>query len=135
MSDDLAVGLGAEFDARGHQLRAQRRVIFHDAVVNDGDLITRSVGMSVAFARCAMGGPPGVSDAQITAQLTLIQRIRQPFDLTEPPHALELSVVNDGEARGVVPTVFQAPQTLHKNGDHVTLGDTAYDSAHYVRAS
>ena len=75
MGNHLAVGLGAELDARGFQLGAQCRVVFYDAIVNDSDLVTRSVGMSIAFAWCAVGGPPCVGDSYITAQVTFVERI------------------------------------------------------------
>ena len=114
---------------------AQPGVVLDDAVVHDGDLVTRRVGMRIVLARRAVRRPAGVRDPHRRAQTVLVEHRLQPLDLSQAPKPLEPAAAHDGQPRRIVAAILQAPQTLHENGDHVTLGYRAYDSAHRALSS
>jgi hypothetical protein len=63
MDDDFGISLRSELIAFGSQFFAQGFVVFDDAVVDQGHDTAGNVGMSVAFARNAMGRPTRMGDA------------------------------------------------------------------------
>lgn len=65
VGDDLGVGFGDEFVALGGELFLEGEVVFDDAVVDDDEGAGAvAVGMCVLFGGAAVGGPPGVADAE-----------------------------------------------------------------------
>ncbi len=67
MGDDLGVGFGREFDARGFQLAPQLGKILDDAVVHHRQPVG-SMRMGVVLGRPAVGRPTRVADADGAGQ-------------------------------------------------------------------
>lgn len=134
VDDDLGVGLRDEDGALGLELHAQLGSVVDDAVVDDGDLVLGvEVRVRVDVARRAVGGPAGVGDAGGAGE-ALGDAGLQLADATLGLDHLEgggLRAVHD-DARGVVPAVLKALQTLQQQRCHVTLADVTDDSAHTV---
>ena len=59
-----------------------------------------------------------------------VQRVLQRLDLAQPPQAPQLAAADQGQARGVVAAVLQAPQPFHQDRGHVVVRDHADDAAH-----
>ena len=84
VSDHLRVGIGLEHDPFGLQLRAQLAKVFDDAVLhNNKPAQTVGVGMRVALAGLAMGGPARVTDADMTRNGRLGQFGRKVAELAD----------------------------------------------------
>ena len=131
MGDDFGIRLGGEFVAEIDEPGAQRLVVLDDAVVHDGDAVARYVRMSVAGGRQAVGRPPGVRDADMPRDRLGVQAVLQHLHLAESATARQLMVgAEHRDPRGVVTAIFEAPQTLHKNGYGISLRHHTDDSAH-----
>ena len=65
VSDDFGVGVRGEHITQGLELFAQGFVVFDDAVVHHRE-VTGEMRVSIALARCAVGRPAGVGDADET---------------------------------------------------------------------
>src|ERR1700722_15372151 len=92
--------------------------------------------VGVAFAGGAMGGPSGMGDAHIAARRLPLDGLLQGAHLAHGPQASQAAgAVQDGEAGRIVSPVFQAPQSLHQDGDDVPLGNCPDDSAHVKGSS
>jgi len=109
VDDDLGVGVGGEGVADLFLLPAQLLVVFDDAVVDDGNRSIAQVGMGVALARDAVGGPAGVGDAEVAADGREAQGFCQVCDLAFGAQALDVVMaVDEGDPGGVVAAVFEA---------------------------
>jgi len=65
VGDDLGVGFGDELVALGDKVFFNGEVVFDDAVVDDDEGAGAvAVGVGVLFGGAAVGGPPGVADAE-----------------------------------------------------------------------
>ena len=65
MGDDLGVGFGDELVAFGDEGAFEGEIVFDDAVVDDDEGAGAvAVGVGVLFGGAAVGGPPGVADAE-----------------------------------------------------------------------
>ena len=115
--DDFGVGLGDELVAELRQVGAQLLVVLDDAVVDDRESVVGDVGMRVALARHAVGGPARVRDADLAAGGLVLDRLLQGADLAHRAQAHQvLGAVQHGEAGRVVAAVLQPPQALHQDG-------------------
>lgn len=83
VGDDLGIGVGLETKAAGFEFAPERLMIFDDPVVHDRDQLTRAHRMRIAFARRAMGGPAGVSDARCPGDGIAGERSAQGIDPPE----------------------------------------------------
>ncbi|MNY60241.1 hypothetical protein D3C86_1967680 [compost metagenome] len=107
-------------------------MVFDDAVVHHRQ-VTGEMRVSIALARCTVGGPAGVGDAQTTDQRLAAQCLLQLTDLARTTHALEFFIVGvDRHASAVIPTVFEAFQAFDEDGGDVTFCDCADNSTHAI---
>ena len=131
MRDHFGIGFRGERVAGLLQLLAKLFVIFDDPVVDDGQAIVRDVRMRVALGGHAVRGPARVRDADLAVRGIRLDGVLEHLDLADRAQALELrGAVEHGDAGGVVATVFEPAQSLHEDGDDVSLSDGSDDSAH-----
>ena len=129
VGDDLGVGLRLEGVAQRLQAFALLLVVLDDAVVHDGDLVAGDMGVRVGLGDAAVRGPAGVGDADDAGQVLGLGGRFHLRHATHAPHAPDRAI-QDGDARGVVPAVFEALQPFREDGHDVATGDGPYDSAH-----
>src|SRR5690554_3102125 len=87
--------------------------------------------MGVALGGFAVGGPAGVSDAQMAVDWVGFKGVFQFDDLADCAGAFyAVARGEDGDAGGVVAAVFEAAQAFNEDGGDVAFGDGADDSAH-----
>ena len=116
VDDDLGVGIRSEQVAQALELLAQGLVILDDAVVYHGNFVAGEMRVGVAFARCAMGGPAGVGDAEAAAQGLLLLGLFQLGDLAGAAQAHQLAIaVDDRDAGAVIAAVFQALEAFEQD--------------------
>ncbi len=126
------LGIGVRFDriAARQQLGAQLGMIFDNAVVHHRHAVGGDMGMRVALARRAVGGPAGVSQTQRPLQRMGFQRLGQHLDLAHGAHPLEALSAQNHHTSRVIATVFQTPQALQQDGRYIALRDGADDATH-----
>ena len=73
MHDDFGVSIRIEAVAIGFQLGPQLLVILDNAIVNDGQVIARHMGMGIVFTGYAVGGPARVGDTRVALHRIGIQ--------------------------------------------------------------
>jgi hypothetical protein len=129
VGDGLGVGLGGEFVALGTQLGAQLFEVFDDAVMHHGEA-GGDVGVGIALGGHAVGGPAGVGDADLGAQVGGIGLGGKLGDAADGAQALQLAVLEHGEAGGVVAPVFELAQALEQHGNDVATGNGGNDATH-----
>ena len=76
MRQHLGVGFTGEFMAGGTQLVPQRRVIFDDAVMNNGDPVVGDMRVRIPFGHAAMGRPAGMAKPGVAGQRPVAHRGR-----------------------------------------------------------
>ncbi len=72
MRNDFGIGFRDELVAGAFQIRANRFVVFDDAVMYDCDFIARKMGMRIRGDRRAVGRPPRVRNTQVARQRRLL---------------------------------------------------------------
>jgi hypothetical protein len=129
--DDLGVCFGSEAIAAALEIDAQLIVVLDDAVVHDGEPVARDMRVGVALARYPVRRPAGVGNADPAGRGCLRERLIEHVHFPDGAQARQvLRAVEDGQTRRIVAAVFQPPQALHQDGDHIALGDRSDDSAH-----
>jgi hypothetical protein len=121
MGDHFGIGIGDKAIAGGDQFVLEFLVIFDDAVMHHRHRIVAEVGMGVALAGFAVGGPAGVGDAQRPAHRFLLQAFRQHLHLADRAQtgATGYPAVQGDDTRRVIAAIFQPPQPFEQDG--VTL--------------
>ena len=132
MDDHLGVRLAQKDAAAGRELLAQGRVVFDDAVVDDGELaVVADVGVGVQVSGRAVGGPAGVAYAGVPGQVRAAVRLfTQCLDAPAGLGELQPGLAHDGETCRVVAPVFQGLQPLQQHRRRLAPACEADDSAH-----
>ena len=117
VSGYLGVGLGGELDAPAGELFGELPVVLDDPVVDDGHpAVEADMGVSVDIGGTAVGRPPGVADRRLGGRerrgLQRGAQIVQSPGLLGRAHPL---LADDGDARAVVPAVFEEGQALENH--------------------
>jgi hypothetical protein len=132
--NDLGVGFRAERIAVALEFGAQLLMILDDAVVHDRKAILGDVWMRVALARHAVRGPAGVRDTERAVAGRALERILERLNLANRPQAGQvMGIIDDGDARGVVPPIFEPAQSFHQDGNDIALGDCSDNSTHALQ--
>ena len=134
----LGVRLGEELDALGEQLLAQLGVVLDDAVVDERQpALVRHMRVGVAVGGAAVGGPPGVADAdEAGGDGVLGELLGEVGELARLLPVVQLTAVHHGHTGGVVSAVFETTQALHQDVESAVLtirlglADVSDDSAH-----
>ena len=134
MGKHLGIGLGLELVAFRLHLGAEGGVVLDDTVVDEGQLAGAvEVGVGVLPGNLPMGGPTGVADAGGAADRVLLNGAAEFVDaadfLTDGNHPL----LEGGDPGRVIATVFQAAESLQKDGDGLGTTDISDDSAHGMK--
>jgi hypothetical protein len=130
VGDDFGVGVRGKDVAQALELFTQGFVVFDDAVVHHRQ-ITGEMRVCIALARCTVGRPAGVGDAQTARQGFTGQGLFQLADFARTTHALQLARVGEDRHTGtVVAAVFKTLQAFEQNGRDITFSDCAYNSTH-----
>ena len=93
MRDDFGIRFRGEAIAQVLELRAQRLVIFDDAVVHDRDPAARNVRVSICRGRNSMSRPAGVRNTDRSMDRLSIQRVLEDFDFADRAQPPQLPVV------------------------------------------
>src|ERR1700733_14537336 len=128
--NDLGVGFRRKAVSQAFKCSAQRLVVFDDAVVDDGDIAARNMGMGIFSGGYAVGRPARMRNADRARDRLRVERILKDLDLADGTQSRQFPVIEDGQSGGVVTAVLQAAQSLHQNGNRAALGNHAPDSAH-----
>ena len=129
--DDLGIGLGFELVAFRLQLPLQRQVILDDAVMHHDD-----VALTVAVrVRVLLGGPPVRRPTRVPDAERAIHRIHadgffKVAQLAGCAPYLEAAIAIHGQARRIVPPVFEALQPLQNDGNRFARSDVSYNATH-----
>ena len=133
--DDLGVGFADELVAARDQLVLERKIVFHDAVVDDNESSAAiAMRVRILFSGAAVGGPAGVTDAIGSVQRLIVQNFFQVAQFAGRTANVKAggvgSVARDSDAGGIIAAVFQPPQAFHDEGDNRLGTDVTDDSAH-----
>ena len=125
----LAVELGALADL---ELGLLLQVVLDDAVVDADDVaVVGDVRAGVAFGGLAMGGPTGMADAAGPGEVLAVMRfVNQLLEFAGGLGHGENVAVADGDARGVVPAVFELAEPFQKTGRSLFSSNIANDATH-----
>ena len=130
--DDLSVGLGHEDVPLALQLALQIQVVLDDPVVHDDDAPRAvAVGVRVLLRGTSVRGPARVAHAVLAVERMCIEIGLEPRQLARAAPDFDLPVTHHGDARGVVPAVFEAPEPVDEHGKDRFRTDVANDAAHH----
>ena len=129
MQHRLGVGLGLEHVALGGELVAQLLEVLDDAVVHDGDALVH-VRMGVALDRLAVRRPARVAEAGVALQGMVGEPQLQVLELALGAPAVEMAVLDGGDAGRVVAAIFEPPQRVDEIAGDRLLSKNADDAAH-----
>ena len=131
----LRVRLGPKAVALVEQLLLQLGVVFDNAVVYHSDAATLAhMGVGVDVIGLPVGGPAGVTDAQMARQIRPV--VGQIAEHLQPATGLlhpQLPIAAHGDARRVVAPVLQTAQTVQQDGSRFLLAHVSYNSAHILK--
>ena len=132
VGEHLRVGRRLEGETTFLQFLTEAEVVFDDAVVNQGDATRlRHMRVGVHLVGLAVGGPTGVGDADMTADILGRSKGLQVGDLSFCFINVEfVSLVEQRHAGAVVATIFEALQALDENGIGLLLAYVSNYSTH-----
>ncbi len=117
--------------APGLQLFSQLGVVFDDAVVDHGKLVSAvEVGVGVLVGGPAVGRPAGVADPDPGLPALAAEVVIEDGDPSHLFVHLEGALIQVGHPRGVVAAVLQRLQAVHQYRNRVLAADVADDTAH-----
>ena len=129
MQHRLGIGLGLEHVALGGELVAQLLEILDDAVVHDGNALVH-VRMRVALDRLAVRRPARVAEAGAALQGMVGEPQLQVLELALGAAAIEMAVLDGGDARRIIAAIFEPPQRVDEIAGDRLLSKNADDAAH-----
>src|SRR5205807_1797360 len=135
MRQHLSIGVGGELVAAfALQLVAQRRIIFDHAVVHQRDFSALvKMRMRIFVGHFAMSSPACVTDAVLSRGRFLGHQFGKVRDPSGAFARLDLLPVYDGNASGIVTSIFKPPQTVQKYGRRFCATDISDNSTHNFR--
>ena len=107
-------------------------VVLDDPVVDQGKLaVSAEVGVGVGVVGCAVGGPTGMPDAQRAGRGVVADVGEQVVDLAFAAVVFHTAAVsNHGNARTVIPAVFEPLQPFDEQGKGLLFSEVTDDAAH-----
>src|SRR5205814_8410162 len=135
MRQHLSIGVGGEpVAAFALQLFAQRRIIFDHAVVHQREFSALvKMRMRIFVGHFAMSSPACVTDAVLSRGRFLGHQFGKVRDPSGAFARLDLLPVYDGNASGIVTSIFKPPQTVQKYGRRFCATDISDNSTHNFR--
>ena len=131
VDDHFGIRIRLEDSAFGLQLAAQLDKVFDNPVVHHHHIAGHpQVGMGVAGAWLAVGGPAGVSHAQAAVYGFFEYQRLQARQLAGIAADFDMPILQHCQPGRVIAAVFQAFQTAQNNRRRVTRPDITYYSTH-----
>ncbi len=118
--DRLGVGVALEHVALGAELRLELAEVLDDAVVDDRDLAVH-VRMRVALGGTAVRRPARMADAGVALQRLLQQAAFEVAQLALGAAALEVTVLDGGNAGRIIAAILQPTQGVDEVGSDRSL--------------
>ena len=117
MDDHLGVGLRGEGLAVGDEGGAQGVRVFDNAVVNERETSIRAgMGVGVRDRGAPVGRPAGVSDTRVRVGRRLrVEILGEVHELAERAAHIQVPRGRQGDARRIVPSIFEARQAAEDN--------------------
>ena len=114
------------------ELLFEAKIVFDDAIVHDDDFSSAvAVRMSIFLGRSPVGGPARMSDPISSVEGFLPDSLFEISKLAFGAADLEdARVAGYGDPGGIVPAVFEAPESLQDHRYNVFLTYVADDAAH-----
>ena len=135
VSHDLRVRVSDEIVPGPLEILAKLFVVFDDAVVNDRDDVARHVRVRIGLIGHSVRSPTCVRDALRSTERVFFQRIRKLLDLAHAPDAADLAVLENGDTGRVIAPILEPAKAFQQDGDNVSFGNGADNSAHGSNAS
>ena len=115
VDDRLGVGVALEHVALGGELGLELAEVLDDAVVHDRDLAVH-VRMRVALGGTPVRRPARVADAGVTLQRLLQQAAFEVAQLALGAAALEVAVLDGGDAGRIIAAILEPAQGVDEVG-------------------
>ena len=129
MRDNFGIGLRDKAALVIFQFGLQRRVIFDDAVMDDGDTLRR-MRVGVVFRRPAMCRPARMADAGRAGQCLFLQLGVEIAELSFGAAAFDMAVRKRRDAGRIIAAIFEAAQPLNQQGRDIVVAKNSDDAAH-----
>ena len=115
MGDDFRVGFGFKARLRALQLFLERRIIFNDAVMDDGDAVG-GVRVGVVLGRAAMGRPACMADANGAFERLGFEFILEIDQLALRAATLNRAIIQRRNSGAVIAAIFPDASTPREAG-------------------
>src|SRR6185436_19454770 len=113
------------------ELALQRQVVLDDAVVDDDDAAGAvAMRMRVLFGRPTVRRPSRVAEAVPAVDGIPGQDVLEPGEFPGAAPDVDLPVVDDRDARGVIAAILEPPKPFDDDGHRGPGSDVTDDSAH-----
>ena len=134
LDEHFRVRLGIKGIAVMQELFLDLAVVFDDAVVDTHDAaVVAAMGVGVGLRRVAVRRPARVADAAAAADRDRLQLLLEVLELALGFDDLRgRTVTADGDARRVIPSVFELFQAADENGRRLSFADISDDPAHIL---
>ena len=134
MGHDFRIRFGQEMMTLLQQCLFQGHVVFDDPVMHHGKLAAFvHMGMGIDVAGFSVGGPPGVTDADGTHRFMAHDFLPQGVQTAHAFFHVDLAVVVNGDARRIIPSIFQFAQPFHQKRRGLMTSDVTNNTAHCVK--
>src|SRR3954465_11852171 len=132
MREHFGVGIRAKVCvAVLNELFLERLIIFDYAVVHERDLARGvEMRMRVVIRDFAVSRPTRVTDSVMSGSGLLRNQLRERRNSPRALARLEMVAVNNGDAGGIVPAIFEAAEPIEQNRRRFLASDITNDSAH-----
>ena len=111
-------------------------MILNDAIMHQGDVaLYIRMGMRVQIAGLPMGGPPGMTDAQVAMQRMRLQPVPEILQPALGLAHLNLALIHHRDTRAVISPIFQVLQPAQQNLLRAAWTHVPYNSAHVQSSS
>ena len=134
LDEHFRVRLGIEGIAVMQELFLDLAIVFDDAVVDTHDAaVIAAMGMSVGLRGVAVRRPARVADAAATTDCDRLQLLLEVLELALGFDDLRgFPLAADGDARRVIPSVFELFKAAQQDRRRLFFPDISYDPAHIL---
>ena len=132
MDQHFGIRIAVEGVTTCRQGLLERMVVLYDAVVDECQLaVSTQMRVCIDIIRRSMCGPPGMTDANPARRRCTLHVREQVIDLAFAPVVFEGAIIAKyGNARTVVPPVFQSLEPFDEQGKCVLFPQIADNPAH-----
>ena len=113
------------------ELRAERQIIFDDAVVHKHQApACVEMRMSVLVGHAAMSSPARMTDTEMAVRRICRDDLGQIGDASDGLSHFDASAVERGDACGIVAAIFETPQAIEQDRNCLCPADVTNNAAH-----